>query len=109
MVTNSVLTVVQNKIPDINLVKETDYQTKTGEIEKEVTEHIHDKYITNPEFNKFTVEVFEARLARENLVTKKDFDAKLIGFNKIINSSKTKHLLAKKELKNYKHLIQFIF
>ena len=46
------------KIPDVsNLVKKkkkTDYDTKIREIEKKVTDHDHDKYITTPEFNKLT-------------------------------------------------------
>ena len=33
-------------------------------------------------FNKFTAEIFDARLARANLVTKTDFDNKLISLNK---------------------------
>ena len=41
-------------------------------------------YITTPEFNKFTAEEFDARLARANLVAKADFDTKLISPNKKI-------------------------
>ena len=37
-----------------NLVKKTDYDTKVNEIEKKITHHKHDKYITIPEFNKLT-------------------------------------------------------
>ena len=33
-------------------------------------------------FNKFTAKIFDARLARANLVTKTDFDNKLISLNK---------------------------
>ena len=45
--------------------------TKVPEIEKKkLTDHNHDIYITTPEFNKLTAEVFDARLARENSVTK---------------------------------------
>ena len=36
----------------------------------------HDKYITAPEFNKVTAEIFVWRLAKANLVTKTDFDTK---------------------------------
>ena len=43
--------------------------------------------------------VFNARLARADLVTKTDFDAKLRSLNKKINSNKTKHLLVETELK----------
>ena len=74
------------KLPNVsNLVKKTDYDTKISEIEKKVANHNHDKYITTPEFNKFTAEIFAARLAQANLVTKADFDNKLISLNKKIN------------------------
>ena len=49
--------------------KTTNYNTKITEIEKKSTDHNHNKYITTPEFNKFTAEVFDERLKRENLVT----------------------------------------
>ena len=65
------------------MIKKTaDYNTKISEIEKKLTDHNHDKYITNPEFNTFTAEVFDTRLARANLVMKTDFNTKLISFNK---------------------------
>ena len=75
LATNSALTAVENKIPDVSsLVKKTDYNIKISEIEKKITDHKHDKYITTPEFNNLAAGVFNARLARANLVTKKDFD-----------------------------------
>ena len=61
--------------------------------------HNHDKHITTSEFDKFTAEVFDARLARANLMTKTEFDTKLISTNKEINWNKTKHLLVKNEFK----------
>ena len=100
LATYSVLTAFENKIPNISrLVKKTDYNAKTSEIEKKLTDHNHDKYITTPEFNKFTAEVFVARLAQANLITKTDFYNKLISLNKKINSNKTKHGLANNEFK----------
>ena len=60
-----------------SLVKKTDYNTKITEIEKKLTAHNHDKYITNPEFNNLTADVFNAKLAQASLVTKTNFDAKL--------------------------------
>ena len=87
------MTAVENKIPVSNLVKKTDYSTKISEIEKNVNDHYHDKYITTSELNKLTAENFLARLGQANLVTKTDFDTKLISLNKKINSNKTKHLL----------------
>ena len=64
-----------------------------------MTDHSHEKYITNPKFNKLTAENFEARLAQANLVTKTDFDDKLINLNKRNNSNKTKHLIVENEFK----------
>ena len=76
LATNAALTAVENKIPDVSsLIKKTaDYNTKISEIEKKLTDHNHDKYITTPEFNKLTAETFAARLKQANLVTKTNFD-----------------------------------
>ena len=68
--------------------KKTDYNTKINEIEKRITDHSHDKYITTLEFNKLTAENFAARLALTNLVTKTDFDDKLINLNKKLTQTK---------------------
>ena len=39
-------------MPDVSsLVKETNYVQKISELEKNLTDHNHDKYITTPEFN----------------------------------------------------------
>ena len=78
----------------------SDYDTKVNEIEKEITDHKHDKYIMTPEFNKLTGENFAARLAQANLVTKTDFDTKLWSLNEKITSNKTKRLLAENQLRN---------
>ena len=94
------MTAVENKIPDVSsLVKKTDYDTKVSEIEKKITDHEHDKYITTPEFYTLAGRVFNARLAQTNLVTKTAFDAKLQSLNKNINSNKTKHLFVENEIK----------
>ena len=51
LATNSALTAVKNKIPDVSsLLKKTGYNTKISEIENKVSKHNHDKYITTPEF-----------------------------------------------------------
>ena len=72
------LTTVENKMPSTDsLVKKTDKDTKITEIEKKLSDHNHDKYITTPDFNTLAAGVFNARLAKANLVTKTDFDAKL--------------------------------
>ena len=97
------MTPVENKIPNIsNLVKKTDKNIKISNIEKEITDHNHDKYITTPEFNNLAAGVFTARLAQADLVTKTDFDTKLQTINKNITSNKTKHLFVQNELKNLK-------
>ena len=90
LATNAALTAVESKIPDVSsLVKKTGFDIKVGEIEKKLTDHNHDKYITTPEFNKLTAKNFAARLKQANLVTKTDFDDKLKGLNQKINSNKT--------------------
>ena len=50
-------------------------------LKKKVTDHDDDKYITTLEFNKLTAELFAARLALANLVTKADFDTKIMSLN----------------------------
>ena len=43
LATNSALTAVKNKIPDVSsLVKRTNYNTKISEIENKVNDHNHD-------------------------------------------------------------------
>ena len=101
--TNAALTAAENKIPIISsLVKKADYNTKIIEIEKKITDHNHDKYITTPDFNTLEVYIFNARLSQASLITKTDFDAKLLSLNKKISSNKTKHLLFEDELKKLK-------
>ena len=78
LATKSASTAVEHKIPDVSsLVKKTNYDTKISELEKKLTDHNHDKYITTPEFNTLAADVFNARLAQATLITKTDFDAKL--------------------------------
>ena len=103
LATTSVLTAVENKIPNISsLVKKTDYNTNIIEIEKKLTDHNHDKYVTNPEFDKLLAEVFDARLARQILMINwKVSIKKLTQIKQNIDSLKM-------NWKNYKHLIQFI-
>ena len=60
-----------NQIPDVSsLVKKTIYDTKISELEKKLTAHNHDKYITTPEFNNMATSVFNASLAQEYLKKK---------------------------------------
>ena len=54
---------IENKIPDVSsLVKKTYYDTKISEIEKKLTDQNHDRYITTPEINNFSAEIFASRL-----------------------------------------------
>ena len=83
-------------------LKKTDYDTKITDIENNLNNHNHDKYIDTSEFNKLAVDVFNARIAQANLITKTDFDAKLLSLNKKITQNKTKHLLVESELNKLK-------
>ena len=77
------------------MVKETDYNTKVTEIENKLNNHNHDKYITTPEFNTLAADVFNARLAQANLVTKTDFDNSVSSLDSKIAANKTKNELLK--------------
>ena len=100
LATNSALTSVENKIPNVNnLVTKADYNTQISDIEKKNTDHNHDKYITTPEFNRLTTKKFKTRLAQADLVTEKDIDIKLKDISDRITSNKLKHLLVENELK----------
>ena len=100
LVITTALNPVENKIPSVsNLVKKTDYVTKISKLQKKITDHKHDRYITTPESNQSTAQNFAARLAQANLVTKTDFDNKLSSLNKKIASNKTKPLLVENQLK----------
>ena len=77
------LTTVEKKIPDVSkLVEKTDYNNKVTDIENTLTNHDHDKYIDSSKFNKLATDVFNVRLAHANLITKTDFDAKLLNLNR---------------------------
>ena len=105
LATNSGLTAVENKIPIFsNLVKKTDYNTKICDIEKKITDHNHDKYITTPEFNTLGADVFNSRLAAQtDLIRKPEFDFELKGISDRVIKNKTKHLLVENDLKNIKN------
>ena len=55
--------------------------------------HNHDKYIDTQELNKLAADVFNARIAQANLMTKTEFDSRLSSLNKKITVNKSKHLL----------------
>ena len=110
LATNSALTAVENKIPDVSsLVKRTDYNTKISEIENKVNDHNHGKYITTPEFNAMAADIFKARLAAQtDLIRKPDFDLKLKGISDRVTKNKTKYLLVENELKKLQRFMLLI-
>ena len=73
-------------------------------MEKKLTDHNHDKYITTLEFNTLAVSVFNVRLAQANLITQTDFDDKLSSLSRKITSNKSKHQLVENKLKKLKIL-----
>ena len=103
LATKTALTTVENKIPSINsLVKKTDYNTKITDTENKLNNHNHDKYVATSESNTLAADVFNARLAQANLITKTDFDAKLLNLNRKITANKRKHLLNDNDLSYYR-------
>ena len=103
LATKTALTAVENKIPSVSsFAKKTDYETKITEIEKKITDHGHDKYITTLEFNTLAANVFNTRLVQANLITKTDFNIKLSSLNRKITANKSKKLLVENELKKLK-------
>ena len=54
-----------------DLSEKVDYDTKTGEIEREIDHDHSNKYITTQEFNRLTEDNFVERLKYANLASKK--------------------------------------
>ena len=105
LATKTALTTVENKIPSISgLVKKTDYNTKITDIENKLNNpnHNHDKYVATSEFNTLAANVFNARLAQANLITKTDSDAKLSSLNRKTTVNKTKYFLNDNDLRYYR-------
>ena len=103
LATKTALTTVENKIPSITgLVKKIDYNTKITDIENILNNHNHDKCVAISKFNTLAANVFNARLAQANLITKTDFDAQLSSVNRKINANKTKHFLNDNDLSYYR-------
>ena len=97
------MTTVENKTASITgLVKKTDYNTKITDIENILNNHNHDKYVATSEFNTLAANVFNARLAQANLITKTEFGAKLSSLNRKITANKTKHFLNDNDLSYYR-------
>ena len=58
--------------------------------------------MTTPEFNTLAADVFNARIALANLITKTEFDLRMSKLNRKITASKSKHLLVENELNKLK-------
>ena len=69
-------------------LKKTNYDAKIKELEKKLTDHNHDKYITTLEFNTLAADVFNARLAQVNVITKTSFDAKISSLHRKTTTNK---------------------
>ena len=74
LATKTALTNLSNTVPDINtLIKKSDYDTKIAEIES--------KYVSNTGF--------DSKLAQANVITKRNFDAKIINVKNNIKKLQT--------------------
>ena len=83
---NTKITEIEGKIPDVSGLATktalTTVENKIPSVSSLVKEQTNDKYIDTPEFNKLAVDVFNARLAQANLITKTELSGKLSGLNK---------------------------
>ena len=50
----------------VTQLKKFDYNTKVNEIQKKITDHDHDKYITTQKLNNFSTDNFAARSKQSN-------------------------------------------
>ena len=82
--------------------------TKISEVENKIPDHA--QYSTTQEFNTLTAEIFGVRLTQVNLLSKTDFDTKLMSFNRKITWNKTKYfeILKKINKSNNKRLYIFL-
>ena len=66
----------------------TVFNTKISKVGNKIPAHA--KYTTTQEFNKLTAETLPARLRQANLVSKTEFDNRLVSFNREITSNENK-------------------
>ena len=66
----------------------TVFNTKISKVGNKIPDHA--KYTTTQEFNKLTAETLPARLRQANLVSKTEFDNRLVSFNREITSNENK-------------------
>ena len=96
LVTTTLLNTKISEVENNISVTTTVLNTKISEAEKKILNHA--KYITTQKFKMLTAANFTARLKQANLVSKIDFDNKLISFNRKITWNKTKYLEVQKNL-----------
>ena len=71
LATKTALTTAEIRIPKISgLVKKIDYNTKITDIENKLNNHNHVKYVATSVYNTLAANVFNARLAEANLITR---------------------------------------
>ena len=103
LATKTSLTAVENKIRNIKSSVKKQIITQTFlKLKRNLLIIILINILRHPEFNNLAADVFNARLAQANLITKTDFDAKLSNLDRKVTSNKTKHLLIENELKKLK-------
>ena len=79
-VLNTKISEVENKIPDTSSLHTTTVlNAKFSELKIKVHDHV--KCITTQEFKKLAAESFLEKVNQADLVTKTDFENKLISFN----------------------------
>ena len=94
LATNASLNPKRNEKPSVsNLFKKADYNAEINTIQKKIIDHNHDKYITTPEFNKFTKEILDYISKRANSASKSDI-ANLV--NKTAFDNKLKYVTSNK-------------
>ena len=106
LATKAALTAVENNIPDVSsLVKKTSYNTKITEIEKKLTDHNHDKYITTPEFDTLAADVrlkqTKILLVDNELNNVKTFDSSYFIVKSRFEEDGTENYLVFQPINNY--------
>ena len=72
---------------------------KLQKLKNKLNNHNHNKYIATPEFNTLAADVFNARLAQANLITKTDFNYSVSSLNSKIVAKKRKNKSIENEIK----------
>ena len=97
LATKSVLTVIENKIPDVSsLVKKTDFNTKVTEIEGKIPDLTN--LVKKTDFNTKVTEIEGKIPDVSNLIKNIDLDSRLKKISDRVTKNKSKHLLVENEL-----------